>query len=51
MSMNFIERLFGIAPDARNGSTEAIILAMIALVAAALLRDGFTLRSPVAEED
>jgi hypothetical protein len=43
--MNFIERLFGIAPDAGNGSTEVVIVAAIAFVAAVLLRRGYTLRS------
>jgi hypothetical protein len=43
--MNFIERLFGIAPDAGNGSTETVIVAVIAFVAAILVRRGHTLRS------
>jgi hypothetical protein len=45
--MNFIERLFGIAPDAGNGSTEVVIVAAIAFVAVVLLRRGSTLRSLV----
>ena len=47
--MNFIERLFGIAPDAGNGSTEAVILAAMAFVAAILVRRGYTLRSIVGQ--
>jgi len=43
--MNFIEQLFGIAPDAGNGSTEAVILAAIAFAAAALMRRRHSLRS------
>jgi hypothetical protein len=43
--MDFIERLFGIAPDAGNGSTEAVIVAAIAFVAAVLLRRGLGSRS------
>ena len=33
--MNFIEQLFGFAPDAGNGSTEALLLAVLAAVVVA----------------
>jgi hypothetical protein len=45
--MDFIERLFGVAPDGGNGSTEAVILAAIAFVAAILVLRGRTIRSIV----
>jgi hypothetical protein len=48
--MNFIERLFRIAPDAGNGSTEAVIVVAIAFVAAVLMRRGDTLRSIVRQK-
>jgi len=30
--MNFIEQLFGFAPDAGNGSTEALLFAVLAVI-------------------
>lgn len=36
--MNFIERLFGMAPDGGNGSTEALMLMGLVLVLVSLAR-------------
>ena len=30
--MNFMEQLFGFAPDAGNGSTEALLFALLTLI-------------------
>jgi hypothetical protein len=49
--MDFIERLVGISPDGGNGSTEVIVLAAIAFVAAALLRRSHLRRSSVRRPD
>ncbi|HTH03753.1 MAG TPA: hypothetical protein VL882_25930 [Vicinamibacterales bacterium] len=43
--MDFIERILGVAPDGGNGSTELMILVIIACVAAAVLQRRHLLRS------
>jgi len=43
--MDFIERILGVAPDGGNGSTELMIIVIIACVATAVLQRSYWLRS------
>jgi hypothetical protein len=41
--MNFIEQLLGFAPDAGNGSTEALLFAVLAVIVVARAASGLRL--------